>query len=236
MPERVLVVDDDESTVQLVAVTLSRAGYEVLTARSGEEALSVMRYEPPNLMVLDLMLPGMDGFDVCREVRRTSSLPILILTARTDEIDRVVAFEIGADDYVMKPFSPRELAERIKAILRRSRSVGPAPVEDHVLRFGSLSMNLVSYEVTLGGAAVSLTPTEFQLLKVLTSSPGRVFSRHELVSRILRNGQTGAARTLDVHIYHLRTKLQGDPLQRSVIETVRGAGYRFSAARTHGRT
>lgn len=231
MAERILVVDDEDAIVQLIAYNLRRAGYEVMTAGNGEDALHIARTDPPDMMVLDVMLPGMDGFEVCKAVRRERDLPILMLTARGEEIDRVVGFEIGADDYVTKPFSPRELVGRIKAILRRARREPEPAVEQDSLTFGPLSINFITYEVTREGQRVDLTPTEFQILKVLTQNPGRVFSRDELVDRVMGPDFYGDVRTVDVHIRHLRTKLEENPSEPRWIETVRGAGYKFSGVK-----
>jgi len=232
VPERILVVDDEESIVQLVAYNLRRAGYEVITAGNGEDALHLFRTESPDLVVLDVMLPGADGFEVCKELRRESDKPILMLTARSEEIDRVIGFEIGADDYVAKPFSPRELVGRVKAILRRSRKdPEPAEPESEALLFGPLSINFATYEVTCSGRRVDLTPTEFQILKVLAQNPSRVFSRDELVDRVMGQDFFGDVRTIDVHIRHLRSKIEENPSEPKFIETVRGAGYKFAGAK-----
>lgn len=233
MPERILVVDDEDAIIQLLSYNLKRAGYEVIAAQNGEEGLKLARSESPDLIILDLMLPGMDGFDVCKELRKSTDTPILILTARGEEIDRVVGFEIGADDYVAKPFSPRELVGRVKAILRRSRRE-PEPAADYGADnqiFGNLTVNFVTYEVTRDGRKVDLTPTEFQILKTLCQHPGRVFSRDELVDRVMGADFFGDVRTVDVHIRHLRAKIEEEPSLPKYIETVRGAGYKFSGAR-----
>jgi two-component system alkaline phosphatase synthesis response regulator PhoP len=230
VPERILVVDDEASILELVSYNLRRAGYEVVTADNGEEALRLARAGGIDLVVLDVMLPGMDGFDVLKEIRRGSALPVLMLTARGEEIDRVVGFEIGADDYVTKPFSPRELVGRVKAILRRARK-SAEPEQNETQVFGSLSVNFVTYEVARAGKRVDLTPTEFQILKVLAQHPGRVFSRDELVDRVMGPDFFGDVRTIDVHIRHLRAKIEENPSEPRLIETVRGAGYKFAGAR-----
>lgn len=230
VPERILVVDDEASILQLVTYNLTRAGYEVVSAESGEEALQVAKREPFDLILLDVMLPGMDGFEVCKEIRKGSAVPIVMLTARGEEIDRVIGFEIGADDYVTKPFSPRELLGRVKAILRRSKKGTEAP-EGETLTFGALSVNFVTYEVLKDEESVDLTPTEFQLLKLLCQHPGRVFSRDELVDRVIGADFYGDVRTIDVHIRHLRAKIEADPSDPKLIETVRGAGYKFSGGK-----
>jgi len=230
VPERILVVDDEPSIVELVAYNLRRSGYEVLTADNGEDALRIAQAGELDLLILDVMLPGIDGFEVLRALRRASDLPVLMLTARGEEIDRVVGFEIGADDYVAKPFSPRELTGRVKALLRRLRR--PAePEESEALQFGALSVNFVTYEILRGGERVDLTPTEFQILKVLAQNPGRVFSRDELVDRVMGPDFFGDVRTVDVHIRHLRAKIEENPSEPKLIETVRGAGYKFNGSR-----
>lgn len=230
VPERILVVDDEASILQLVTYNLIRTGYEVTSAESGEEALQTAKREAFDLVLLDVMLPGMDGFEVCKEIRKSSAVPIIMLTARGEEIDRVVGFEIGADDYVTKPFSPRELLGRVKAILRRSKK-GAEPTEGETLTFGTLSINFVTYEVLKDDERVDLTPTEFQLLKLLCQYPGRVFSRDELVDRVIGADFYGDVRTIDVHIRHLRAKIEADPSDPKLIETVRGAGYKFSGGK-----
>ena len=233
MPERILVVDDEATIVQLVAYNLRRAGYDVITASNGEEAIRLFRAETPDLVILDVMMPGLDGFEVCKELRKESDTPIVMLTARGEEIDRVIGFEIGADDYVTKPFSPRELVGRAKAILRRSRRE-PEPEakpNSDTLTFGAFSVNFVTYEVLRNGERVDLTPTEFQILKVLAQNPGRVYSREELVDRVMGSDFFGDVRTIDVHIRHLRAKIEANPSDPKLIETVRGAGYKFSGAK-----
>jgi two-component system, OmpR family, alkaline phosphatase synthesis response regulator PhoP len=229
--ERILVVDDEETIVQLITYNLKRAGYEVVSAGNGEDGLTLARTHPFDLIVLDLMLPGMDGFEVCKELRKEIQTPILMLTARGEEIDRVIGFEIGADDYVTKPFSPRELMGRIKAILRRSRREPEPETNSDTLVFGALQVNFVTYEVMRDGQRVDLTPTEFQLLKVMAQHPGRVFTRDELVDRVMGSDFFGDVRTVDVHIRHLRAKIEESPSEPKLIETVRGAGYKFSGVK-----
>ncbi len=233
LPDRILVVDDEDSIVQLITYNLKRAGFEVVSASNGEDGLELSRRETFDLLVLDLMLPGVDGFEVCKEIRKTSHVPILMLTARGEEIDRVVGFEIGADDYVTKPFSPRELVGRVKAILRRTRRAPERPpdYETDARSYGPLTINFVTYEVTRHGERVDLTPTEFQILKLLSQHPGRVFSRDELVDRIMGTDFFGDVRTVDVHIRHLRSKIEANPSEPEFIETVRGAGYKFTGAK-----
>jgi two-component system alkaline phosphatase synthesis response regulator PhoP len=230
--ERVLIVDDEEAIVQLISYNLVKAGFEVLTASNGEEALKSAKTERPDLIILDLMLPGIDGLEVCRAIRRESDVPILMLTARGDEIDRVIGFELGADDYVTKPFSPRELSGRVKAILKRTRrEVNEADSESDLISFGPLTINFSAYEVSLNGSQVDLTPTEYQILKVMSQNPGRVFSRDDLVNRVIGADFFGDVRTIDVHIRHLRSKIEPDPSHPTFVQTVRGAGYKFSGGK-----
>jgi DNA-binding response OmpR family regulator len=225
MAGRILVVDDDDAILELVVYHLRRAGYTVSTATSGGDAIREVRAAPPDLVILDLMMPDTDGFEVCRQLRRERDLPIMILSARDDEIERVVAFEVGVDDYMTKPFSPRELVGRVKAILRRigARKAEPGTV----VQVGPFSVDFETYEVTVAGRAVDLTPTEFQLLKLLAQHPKRVFTREELIAQVIGPHYRGDPRTIDVHIRHLRAKLSDGHGDLPLIMTVRGAGYRF---------
>jgi DNA-binding response OmpR family regulator len=228
MNKTVLLVDDDAKIVELVSLYLKRDGYRVLPAYDGRTALLTARESHPDLIVLDLMLPGVQGMDVCRELRRDSSVPIIMLTARTTEQDRLAGLECGADDYVTKPFSPRELAARVRAVLRRSseeeREKGPAE-----LRQGDLVINTPRREVTVAGKPVRLTPVEFQLLVTLAKEPDRVFSRAQLIEKALGFDFEGFDRTIDVHILNLRRKIEPDSKYSTYIKTVYGAGYKFSA-------
>jgi DNA-binding response OmpR family regulator len=197
----------------------------VLEARDGEMALTLARIEQPDLIVLDLMLPGVDGLDVCRRLRRESGVPIIMLTARVEEADRIVGLELGADDYVTKPFSPRELVARVRATLRRaSGEVGPACV----LRAGEIELDTASLTATLAGEPLDLTPTEFQLLAVLVRQPGRIFSREQLLEAVHGVAFDGYDRSIDSHIKNLRRKIEADPRQPRYIQTVYGMGYRFA--------
>ena len=224
--KRVLVVDDDVKTVELVRLYLNRDGYKVLTAYDGVEALRIARESHPDLIVLDLMLPGHDGLEVCRTLRDESDVPIIMLTARTTDEDRLTGLDSGADDYVTKPFSPRELAARVRAVLRRlpgeTFQRGPAEINH-----GELTVNFLKHEASLAGRRLNLTPIEFKLLGVLVREPGRVFSRAELIEKALGYDFEGFDRTIDVHILNLRRKLEPDPSHPIYIETVYGAGYRF---------
>ncbi len=222
--KRVLVVDDDVKTVELVKLYLNRDGYKVLTAYDGIEALRLARESRPDLAILDIMMPGMDGLEVCRTLRNESDMPIIMLTARTTDEDKLTGLGLGADDYVTKPFSPRELAARVRAVLRRLPGEhGPAEIKR-----GELTVNFPKYEAYLAGDTLNLTTVEFKLLGVLVKEPGRVFSRGQLIEKALGNGFEGFERTIDVHILNLRRKLEPDPGHPKYIKTVYGAGYKFS--------
>jgi len=220
----ILVVDDEARIVKLVRDYLERAGFAVLSARDGETAVLLARREQPDLIILDLMLPGVDGLDVCRRLRQESAVPIIMLTARVEEADRIVGLELGADDYVTKPFSPRELVARVRAALRRaSGQIGPASI----IRTGDLQLDTISMTATIGGQPVDLTPTEFQLLVTLARQPGRIFSREQLLEAIHGVAFDGYDRSVDSHIKNLRRKIEPDPRQPRRIETVYGVGYRL---------
>jgi len=222
----ILIVEDDPNTASLVATYLQREGFTTLIARDGQQALQLAERKKPGFIILDVMLPRLEGWDVCRELRKFSEVPILFLTAREEEIDRILGLSLGADDYVVKPFSPRELVERVKAILRR---VHKAPNLDSVsLSCGPLTLNPVEHRVTLDGRQVELTAAEFRLLHSLMQTPGKVFSRDELLERFCQHGENVIDKVIDVHIGKLRQKLGDDPTQPRFIETVRGFGYRFS--------
>lgn len=224
--KRVLVVDDDVKTVELVKLYLNRDGYKVFTAYDGVEAVRLARDSHPDLIVLDLMLPGIDGLEVCRTIRNESDVPIIMLTARTTDQDKLTGLDSGADDYVTKPFSPRELAARVRAVLRRlpGEALLRGPQE---LAFGELTINFLEWEASFGGRPLNLTPTEFKLLGVLAREPGRVFSRAQLIEKALGYDFEGFDRTIDVHVLNLRRKLEPDTNQPKYIETVYGAGYKF---------
>jgi len=222
--KRVLVVDDDVKTVELVKLYLNRDGYRVLTAYDGVEALRLARESRPDLIVLDLMLPGIDGLEVCRTLRAESDVAIIMLTARTTDQDKLTGLELGADDYVTKPFSPRELAARVRAVLRRLPGErGPAEI-----KYGELTVNFRKREASLAGKPLNLTAVEFKLLGVLAKEPGRVFSRAELIEKALGYDFDGFDRTIDVHILNLRRKLEPDPSHPRYIKTVYGVGYKLS--------
>ncbi|HHW98295.1 MAG TPA: response regulator transcription factor [Firmicutes bacterium] len=220
MPDKILIVEDDESISELIAYNLQQAGFSVLTAFDGETGLALALKEEPDLVLLDIMLPGIDGWEVCSQLRQSSQVPILFLTAKDAEFDRVRGLELGADDYVTKPFSPRELVARVKAILRRaSRS---AEIEQ--MTIGRVTVDFRSHLVTLDGQPLNLTPMEYQLLRILAMNPGRVFSREELLTEVWGEEFFGDQRTVDVHISHLREKL-GEASH--LIQTARGFGYKL---------
>lgn len=226
----VLVVDDEERLRELLRSYLTQAGFTVLLAADGMQALELTRAHRPDLVVLDLMLPGLDGLEVCRQVRTFSDAYVLMLTARAEEIDRVVGLEVGADDYLTKPFSPRELVARVRAMLRRPRGLGgagePPPVADAVV-LGPLRIDATRHEVTLDGAVIGLTTTEYDLLAALSAHPGRVFTRAQLLEHVWGADYFGDDHVVDVHIANLRKKLGDDPAQPRLVETVRGVGYRL---------
>ena len=226
---RVLVVDDDAKTVELVKLYLNRDGYKVLVAYDGVEALRLARESHPDLIVLDLMLPGRDGLEVCRTLRSESDVPIIMLTARTTEDDKLTGLDLGADDYVTKPFSPKELAARVRVVLRRlpeeTLQRGPTEIEH-----GELALNFLKHEAFLTGRPLHLTPIEFKLLGVLAREPGRAFSRGQLIEKALGYDFEGFDRTIDVHILNLRRKLEPDPGHPRYIRTVYGAGYKFTGS------
>ncbi len=222
--KRVLVVDDDVKTVELVKLYLNRDGYRVLTAYDGIEALRLAREGRPDLIVLDLMLPGMNGLEVCRTIREESDVPIIMLTAMTTDQDKLDGLELGADDYMTKPFSPRELAARVRTVLRRLPGErGPSQI-----RHGELVVDFYKHEVTLADRSIPLTSVEFRLLGVLAREPGRVFSRAQLIEQALGPDFEGFDRTIDVHILKLRRKLEPDPAHPKFIQTVYGVGYKLS--------
>ena len=224
MNRKILVVDDDRKIVELVSLYLRREGYGVLAAYDGREALELARLKQPDLIVLDLLLPELDGKDVCRLLRTESSVPIIMLTARSTDDDKLVGLDLGADDYVTKPFNPRELVGRIRAVLRRALPEEERPEE---MRFGDLVISFLRHEVRVRGAVAALTPTEFRLLETLAREPGRAFSRADLLDRAFGFDYDGLERTVDVHIMNLRRKIEADPGRPRYVVTVAGVGYRF---------
>ena len=231
MPRKILVVDDEARVVRLVRTYLEGAGFEVVAAYDGEEALRVFRSERPDLVVLDLMLPKMDGLDVARAMHRISNTPIIMLTAKAEETDRLVGLELGADDYVVKPFSPRELVARVRAVLRRAAREAPqaslAGGRERI-EVGDLQIDLARRQAFVNGKPVDLTTTQFDLLAVLASQPGRVFTRMQLLDAIQGDAYEGYERTIDAHIKNLRKALGDNPRQPRYIVTVRGVGYKLA--------
>lgn len=221
----ILIIEDDLNTAQLVRTYLEREGFTTLTATDGMNALELFEQQSISFLILDVMLPRMDGWEICRRIRSQSNVPILMLSAREEEIDRVLGLSLGADDYVVKPFSPRELVERVKAIFRRTRPL--QSIETEYLRYGDLVFNHEKHRVTLAGEAVELTSSEYKLLRILMRSPGRVFSRDELLARFRETGETVIDRVVDVHIGKLRQKIEKNPAKPEYILTVRGFGYQF---------
>jgi two-component system OmpR family response regulator/two-component system alkaline phosphatase synthesis response regulator PhoP len=222
----ILVVDDEEAIQRMLAVALAREGYRVVEALDGERALQLVTSERPDLILLDVMLPGIDGLEVCRQVRATSQVPIIMLTARDDEIEKVLGLELGADDYVTKPFFIAELRSRIRAVLRRAdRSAWSA--SDDVLSVDGIVLDSARRTVQAHGSDVALTYVEFEILRTMMASPGRVFSRQSLLEAVWESADYRDPRTIDVHVRHLREKLEPNPREPVYIHTVRGVGYRF---------
>ncbi len=220
---RVLIIEDEMQLARVLQAYLEKAGFEVRTAHRGDTGLDLFRRERPDVVLLDLNLPGMDGLDVAREIRRLSDTPIIMITARVDEADQLVGLELGADDYVTKPFSPRVLVARVRAVLRRAQ----APPTPQRIRVDDVEIDLDAHTVTRAGEPVHLTPTEFRLLVALARQPGRAFTREQLLQAIQDSPFVGYERTVDVHIKNLRAKLEPDPKHPRYIETVFGVGYRF---------
>lgn len=234
MPEKILVVEDERTLLETLEYNLAHQGYEVYTAADGLTALRIAREKRPDLILLDVMLPGLDGFEVCRILRRETNVPILMLTARTDEVDKIVGLELGADDYLTKPFHMRELLARVKALLRRVRlireevaSSGAQGTEGQVLAFGDLTIHPDRREVRRGGKPLHLRPREYDLLLFLAQNRGRTLSRDLILEQVWGWNYDGGTRTVDVHIRWLRRKIEPDPTHPSRIVTVRGVGYRF---------
>jgi len=235
MTQKILIIEDEEGIIHLLNLYLKDAGFHVVVARDGADGLALHAREHPDLVLLDIMLPAIDGFEVCRRIRAWSKTPILMLTARIAEDDRINGLELGADDYLIKPFSPRELVSRVRAILRRTgkqeetaptSSVAQAPTTNSMLRFPNLVIDLPARRVMVNGHEVALTPTEFDLLALLAQSPDRVFTREILMNKVWGYDYLGDGHTIDVHISALRKKIETDPDQR-YIKTVWRVGYRF---------
>jgi DNA-binding response OmpR family regulator len=228
MSAEILVVDDDRKTVDLIRLYLERDGHRVRAAFDGRQAIDAARQSAPDLVVLDLMLPEVDGLDVCQAIRQASAVPIIMLTARATEEEKLAGLDLGADDYLTKPFSPRELAARVRAVLRRSDGVERS---EPIGRYGDLTIDFGRHEVCRATQAIPLTPREFRLLRVLAANPGRVFTRFELIERAFGFDYDGMERTVDVHLSSLRRKVEPDPAEPAYVLTVYGVGYKFGRAR-----
>lgn len=225
MKPAILVVDDDRKTVDLIRLYLEKDGYRVLVAYDGRRAIEIAHNRRPGLIILDLMLPKVNGLDVCRLLRAESNVPIIMLTAKTTEDDKLEGLDIGADDYVTKPFSPRELVARVRAVLRRGMAEemsGPSQIQ-----LGDLEVDFVRHEARVEGTSVHLTPKEFTLLEIMIKQPGRVYSRLELLELAFGFDYQGFERTVDVHVMNLRKKIEPDPTQPRYVHTVYGVGYKF---------
>jgi two-component system alkaline phosphatase synthesis response regulator PhoP len=228
MSRKILIADDEQHILDTIRAYLKEAGFQVVAARDGREALFTFRHERPDLVILDVMMPEMDGWEAARLIRRESDVPMVFLTARVDDVDQITGLEIGADDYITKPFSPRVLVAQVRAVLRRA--YGDLSAEPTVWRWGDLELNVETHTATKDGARIDLTPSEFDLLAVLIARPGRVFTRMELLERIQGEAFAGYERTIDVHIKNLRAKIEDDPHEPLYIETVYGIGYRMREA------
>jgi DNA-binding response OmpR family regulator len=224
VPKKILVVEDEAQIVRLVRAYLEQAGFAVSVARDGEEGLLRFRQERPDLVILDLMLPKMDGLDLCRAMRKIADTPIIMLTARSEEADKLIGLELGADDYITKPFSPRELVARVRVVLRR---IGASDPPARPLSIGLLTINPEMHSVSLDGKPVDLTPTEFEILLLLAQHPGHVYSRTHLLDAIQGEAYEGYERNIDVHVKNLRRKIDADPREPRLILTVYGVGYKF---------
>jgi two-component system OmpR family response regulator len=228
MADKILVVEDDANLRETLKYNLRKDGYATVTASDGEQALEAARREKPQLIILDIMLPGLNGFEVCRIMRKEMTAPILMLTAKADETDKIVGLEIGADDYVTKPFSMRELLARVRAMLRRAKMAAAPPAGESVsLKIGSLEVDTARHRAWLEGSALELSPKEFDLLVFLAKNRGLVFSREQLLEKVWGYDFAGDTRTVDVHIRWLRQKIEADPAHPEHLVTVRGTGYKL---------
>jgi len=225
MSQTILVVDDELDIVKVVRAYLEQSGFRVIIASDGQQALAIFRHEQPDLIVLDLNLPKLDGLDVCRAIRRESNVPIIMLTARVEETDRLIGLEIGADDYIVKPFSPREVVARVRTVLRRST---PPAEQPSSITVGALTIDPIKHEVQLHNRSIDLTPSEFNILLAMASQPGRAFSRMDLLDAAQGEAYEGYERSIDVHIKNLRQKLGDEPRNPTYVLTVYGVGYKFS--------
>ncbi|MBC7545507.1 MAG: response regulator transcription factor [Candidatus Sericytochromatia bacterium] len=234
---KILVVDDEPSITKSIQYSLEKEGYNVIVAHTGPDGVEMAKQHKPNLVILDVMLPDLDGYEVCRMIRAEMPVPIIMLTAKGEEIDKVVGLEIGADEYVTKPFSLRELQARVKALLRLvARHHASKPAEPERIEMGDLIIDIARHEVTLGGKALTLTLKEFELLKLLALNANKVLSREYLIEQVWGYDFAGEGRTVDVHIHWLREKIERDPNHPCRIQTVRGVGYRFERRLRAGET
>ena len=229
MKNKILIIEDDEKLVRNIKEYLADEEFDISSASNGEKGIELFRQISPELIILDLMMPKMGGLDVCREIRKTSSVPIIILTAKGDETDIVVGLEVGADDYLTKPFSMRELLARIKAALRRANRMNSADSKPEIIRFSSFSINIPKCEVIKDGKPIVLTLTEFNLLRLFCSNPGKVFTRDQLLDIVRGKELTPFDRAIDSHISHLRQKIENDHRHPSYIKTIWGIGYKFES-------
>lgn len=229
MPNTILIVEDEPNLLAALQYSLKQEGYTALTATDGEIGLRMATSLSPDLVILDVMLPSLDGFEVCRIIRRESGVPILMLTARSEEVDRVVGLELGADDYVTKPFSMRELLARVRNLLRRTSSPQTSDFagRHEIIRSEDLTIDQISHSVTLGGRTLDMKPREFSLLAMLAANKGRAFTRNQILERLWGHDYIGDSRTVDVHVRWLREKIETDPSKPRRIVTIRGLGYRF---------
>jgi len=233
---KILIVDDDKNLLEVIKYNLVNDGHLVVLAENGTQAVEMARQEKPDLIILDVMLPGIDGFEVCRILRKEMSVPILMLSAKTDEIDKVVGLELGADDYITKPFSVRELMARVRATLRRRQSIGQQSLSNTeetksniILKSQDIEIDIVRHQVSLKGSVLNLTPKEFELLAFLMRSKGQVFSREQLMEKVWGYTFDGSKRTVDVHIRWLRQKIEDNPENPKLLVTVIGFGYKFES-------
>jgi two-component system OmpR family response regulator len=228
MAAKILVVEDDLNLLATLKYNFLKEGYDVVTAVDGVGALETARREKPDLMVLDVMLPGLSGFEVCRILRKETNVPILMLTAKVEEVDKIVGLEIGADDYMTKPFSMRELLARVGAMLRRAEMARPEPELKSALKMGDLEIDIARHQASLRGKTLELSPKEFDLLAFLAQNKGLVFSREQLLEKVWGYDYAGETRTVDVHIRWLRQKIESEPAKPKVLVTVRGTGYKLA--------
>ena len=224
--EKILIIEDEENILEAVKYSLTQEGYDVFTSMDGEEGLEKAQEIRPDLVLLDIMLPKMDGFEVCRILRKNLDMPVFMISAKTEEIDRVVGLEIGADDYLTKPFSMRELVARVRNVLRRA-ALNPVENDLEDIKYGELEIHLTSHRVIVRGEEISMKPKEFDLLYFLASHKGRAFTRDQILEKLLGNEFIGDIRTVDVHVRWIREKIEANPSQPKKLVTIRGLGYRF---------